>query len=103
MSDVKNKGAFAQVYRVLDDKGNDTGMVRARATADIIIKKGQILFFDNYEENIKNLVERKYITPEEGTSRLEARKELDEKFKMKTLYALKAGDPNQIKEETSVL
>lgn len=103
MSDVKNKGAFAQVYRVLDDNGNDTGMVRARATADIIIKKGQVLFFDNYEENIKNLVDRKIITPEDGTSRLEARKELDAKYKMKTLYALKAGDPTQIKEETSVL
>lgn len=103
MSNVKTKGAFAQVFRVLDENGKDTGKVRARATADIIIKKGQTLFLDPYEENIKAMVERKLVDPAEAQARLEARKELDEKYGIKTIYALKAGDPTSINEETSVL
>ena len=103
MSTVKNKGSFAQVFRVLDENGEDTGVVRARATTDIIIKKGQTLFLDPYEENINQLVQRKIVDPVEAKARLKARAELDAKYNQKTIYALKAGDPSQINQETDVL
>lgn len=103
MSNVKVKGAFAQVFRVLDENGNDTGKVRARATADIIIKKGQTLFLDPYEDNIKDLINNKFISASEGEQRLNVRRELDEKYNQKTIYALKAGDPSRIEETTESL
>lgn len=87
---TKNTGKFALAYRVLDESGNAVG-VRARITDDIVLKRGQIVFFNNFEEEINGLVKNEYITSQEANERIQKRKELDAQYNQETAYSLRAG------------
>jgi len=90
-TDTKSVGKFALVQRILDDKGNDTGVVRARITDDIVLTRGQTIFFNDFKEDIEKLVELKVITQQEGNDKIVKRESLDADFNQKTLYSLRAG------------
>lgn len=87
---TKNTGKFALAYRVLDESGNAVG-VRARITDDIVLKRGQIVFFNSFEEDIDALVKNNYITSQEANERIQKRKELDAQYGQETAYSLRAG------------
>lgn len=87
---TKNTGKFALAYRVLDDAGNVKG-VRARITDDIVLKRGQTVFFNSFEEDIQALVKNNYITSQEAQERIEKRKQLDAEYGQETAYSLRAG------------
>lgn len=87
---TKNTGKFALAYRVLDEQGEVKG-VRARITDDILLKKGQVVFFNSFEEDINALVKNNYITSVEANERIQKRRELDEQYGQETAYSLRAG------------
>jgi len=95
---VKNTGKFAQVQRILNENGEYEGVIRARVTDDIVLKKGQTVFFNEIEEEMKALVERNFISAEEADERLNKRKQLDKEYNQETVYSLRAG---KLPEETN--
>lgn len=88
---TKNTGKFALVHRVLDKNGNKTDTIRARITDDIVLKKGQVIFFNDFEEDVNNLVENNIITREDAIERIETRARLDKEYNQSTMYSLRAG------------
>lgn len=88
---TKNMGKFALVQRVLNEQGKYDGVIRARITDDIVLKKGQTVFFNDFEDDIKALVERNIINEEEASQRIETRKKLDREYNQETVYSLRAG------------
>ena len=88
---TKNTGKFALAYKVLNDDGSVKG-VRARITDDIILKRGQTVFFNGFEEEINTLVEKNFISAQEGQEKLAKRSELDSQYNQETLYSLRAGN-----------
>lgn len=87
---LKNTGKFAMAYRVLDEAGNPVE-VRARITDDIVLKKGQTIFFNEFVEDIKSLAQRNIISPEEADERIKTRERLDKEYNQQTAYSLRAG------------
>lgn len=69
---------------------NDKG-ISAKVTQDVVLKRGQRIFFNDYEEGIKFLGEKGIITQEEVTQKLRRTQELDREYGRETLYSLRAG------------
>lgn len=88
---TKNTGKFALVQRILDEKGNYDGIIRARVTDDIVLKKGQTIFFNDFEEDVKGLVKMDVIDAQEADERINERKRLDKEYNQETVYSLRAG------------
>lgn len=98
MSEIKNTGKFALVQRILDDSGKPTDVIRAYITDDIVLKKGQTVFFNGFEDDINELVKREYITAEEGEKRIADRRAKDAEYSQSTMYSLRAGNLPKEKE-----
>lgn len=75
------------------DKG-----IMAKVTQDITLKRGQMIFFNDYAEGIKKLAEYNIISKEEANDKLALTEELDRKYNRETIYSLRAGDVDRIKE-----
>lgn len=75
------------------DKG-----VKAVVTQDITLKRGQTIFFNDYEESINNLVKYNVITSEAAAEQIEKTRKLDREYKRETLYSLRAGKLPEEKE-----
>ncbi len=87
---IKNTGKFGLAYQVLNEDGEKIG-VRMRITADIVLKQGQTVFFNDFEEDINGLATKNIITAEEATAKILQRVALDGKYNQKTLYSVRAG------------
>lgn len=83
MSTTKSTGKFAEVYRT--DKG-----IVARITDDIVLSRGQTVYFNDYEESINFLVEKNIITASEGQAKKESTAKRDREFNRETIYSLNA-------------
>lgn len=77
------------------DKG-----IMAKVTQDITLKKGQMIFFNDYEEGINSLVKHNVISQDEANEKLALTRKLDREYGRETIYNLRAGDPARIKEAT---
>lgn len=94
---AKNTGAFGLVFRVLNDNGESQG-VRVKVTDDILLKKGQTLFLNDYKENIVGLADRGVISKQEAEDRINTRARLDAEYNQQTIYAIRAGKPVEPKQ-----
>jgi hypothetical protein len=87
---TKNTGKFALAYRVLDESGNSLG-VRAKITDDIILKRGQTVFFNEFTQEVQALAKNKIISQEEAEEKILQRQRLDREYNQETLYSVRAG------------
>lgn len=102
MSEIKNEGKFALVHRVLNEDGTPTDVIRARITADIVLKQGQTIFFNDFAEDVEALVKNKIIDRDKATERLEVRERLDKEYNQSTMYSLRAGKTKEQLAATNV-
>jgi len=96
MSDIKNTGKFAIVTKVLDDNGTPTGVVRAKITDNIVLTKGQTVFFNDLDEELVALVSKNIISAEDAEERKQSTAKRDREYNQETVYSLRAGKPPEV-------
>lgn len=79
---------FAIVQRT--DKG-----ISAKVTQDITLTKGQMLFFNDYEESINFLASKGFITNDDANKQIEEQRKRDREYKRETLYILNAAEKKE--------